>query len=128
MSLRDQPDQFKVGSSLPFNARLPFRWCLSLSLLSLALAGFGLTWLQPMIPLLYSVTNTSLQLVSRWWILVFPGLGTIIGGRTTEGIYQIVLFIAGIALSFILVGIPIVIGVWIWALVSGIQLIKEAEA
>ncbi|MBS3146023.1 hypothetical protein J4414_04445 [Candidatus Woesearchaeota archaeon] len=61
-------------------------------------------------------------------ILVFPGLGTIIGGRTTEGIYQIVLFIAGIALSFILVGIPIVIGVWIWALVSGIQLIKEAEA
>ncbi|HCC84615.1 MAG TPA: hypothetical protein DEP87_02950 [Candidatus Pacebacteria bacterium] len=77
MSLRDQPDQFKVGSSLPFNARLPFRWCLSLSLLSLALAGFGLTWLQPMIPLLYSVTNTSLQLVSRWWILVFPGLAVL---------------------------------------------------
>jgi TM2 domain-containing membrane protein YozV len=60
-------------------------------------------------------------------ILVLPGLGTIIGGRTTQGVIQLVLFIIGIPLSMVLIGIPLVIAMWIWALVSGIQIIKEAE-
>ena len=60
-------------------------------------------------------------------ILVLPGLGSLIGGRTTEGIIQLVLFIIAIPLSFILIGIPLLIAMWIWALVTGIQIIKEAE-
>lgn len=60
-------------------------------------------------------------------ILVLPGLGSLIGGRTTAGVLQLVLFIIGIPLSFILVGIPLVIAMWIWGLVTGIQIIKEAE-
>lgn len=60
-------------------------------------------------------------------ILVLPGLGSLIGGRTTAGIIQLVLFIIAIPLSFILIGIPLIIAMWIWALVTGIQLIKEAE-
>lgn len=60
-------------------------------------------------------------------ILVLPGLGTIIGGRTTQGVWQLVLFIVSIPLIFILIGIPLAIGVWIWALVSGIQLVQEAD-
>ncbi|HIH15271.1 MAG TPA: hypothetical protein HA294_01070 [Nanoarchaeota archaeon] len=58
---------------------------------------------------------------------MIPGLGTIIAGRKSEGLFQLILLIIGIALSFFLIGIPIVILVWIWGLVTGIQLIKEAE-
>ncbi|MCD6464633.1 hypothetical protein J7L02_03885 [Candidatus Woesearchaeota archaeon] len=60
-------------------------------------------------------------------ILVLPGLGSLIGGRTTEGVIQLVLFIIGIPLCLVLIGIPLVIAMWIWALVTGIQIIKEAE-
>ena len=60
-------------------------------------------------------------------ILVLPGLGSLIGGRTTEGVLQLVLFIIGIPLCLVLIGIPLVIAMWIWALVTGIQIIKEAE-
>jgi len=60
-------------------------------------------------------------------VLIFPGLGTIVGGKTKTGIIQIVLFVVSIPLWLILIGIPLSMGVWIWALVSGIQLLKEAE-
>jgi len=60
-------------------------------------------------------------------ILIMPGLGTLVGGRIGTGITQLVLFIVGIPLSMIIIGIPLIIGVWIWGLVTGIQLIKEAE-
>ncbi|MBW2982790.1 hypothetical protein KY327_00640 [Candidatus Woesearchaeota archaeon] len=61
-------------------------------------------------------------------ILVLPGLGTIIGGDTNNGVIQLVLFIVGIPLAFVIVGIPLMIAMWIWALVSGIQMVKEADA
>jgi TM2 domain-containing membrane protein YozV len=60
-------------------------------------------------------------------ILVLPGVGTIVGGRTDEGIIQLVLFLVGIPLCLLLIGIPLVISMWVWALISGIQLVKEAE-
>jgi len=50
-----------------------------------------------------------------------------VGGKTKTGIIQIVLFVVSIPLWLILIGIPLSMGVWIWALVSGIQLLKEAE-
>lgn len=59
-------------------------------------------------------------------ILVMPGLGSLIGGKTTEGIVQLLLFVFGVPLSFLLIGIPLVMVAWIWGLVVGIQLIKEA--
>lgn len=61
-------------------------------------------------------------------ILVLPGLGTIIGGDTNNGVIQLVLFVVGIPLAFVIVGIPLMIAMWIWALVSGIQMVKEADA
>ena len=60
-------------------------------------------------------------------ILILPGLGSIIGKRTKEGVYQLVIFAIGVVLTFILIGIPLVIGAWIWALVTGIQMVKEAQ-
>lgn len=60
-------------------------------------------------------------------ILILPGLGSIVGGRTSTGVTQIILAIISIPLIFIVIGIPLLIAVWIWALVTGIQIIKEAE-
>ena len=64
-------------------------------------------------------------------ILLLPGLGSIIGGKTTHGIIQIVLagiaFLLTITLIGAIIGIPLGIGVWIWALISGIQIVKEAD-
>jgi len=60
-------------------------------------------------------------------IIILPGLGTIIGGRTNQGILQLVLFIVSIPLMFLLIGFPLALGIWIWALVSGINILTEAQ-
>lgn len=60
-------------------------------------------------------------------VLLLPGLGSIIAGRTTEGIIQLVLTLIGIPLSLFLVGIPLIIAAWIWALVTSIQVLQESE-
>lgn len=71
--------------------------------------------------------------------LVMPGLGSIIGSKTKEGILQLSIFfgsiIVGISLMLTLVGmihglILIIFGTlaaWIWAMVTGIILIQEAS-
>ena len=72
-------------------------------------------------------------------ILILPGLGTIVGGRTREGVTQIILLFGSIFVGFIftltiigaIIGIPLMflgpLSAWIWGIVSGIQLIKESE-
>ena len=61
-------------------------------------------------------------------ILLIPGVGSLVGGRTTAGVWQLILFLVGIPLSFVIVGIPMIGIAWIWGLVTGIQIVKEAEA
>ena len=58
-------------------------------------------------------------------LFIWPGLGTLIGGDVSSGIIQMILMLVGAVLSFILIGIPIVIIVWIWALVSSIKQLSE---
>ncbi len=60
-------------------------------------------------------------------ILVLPGLGSLIASRK-EGWPQLIIFIIGIPLSLILIGIPMVIGAWVWGIVTGVQIVKEAGA
>jgi len=60
-------------------------------------------------------------------ILIIPGLGSLIGGRTRAGVWQLVLAVVGFILSFILIGVPILIAAWIWGIVTGIRLIQEAQ-
>jgi len=60
-------------------------------------------------------------------VLVLPGIGSLIAGRITEGILQLLLAVIGIPLSFIVIGIPLVLAAWIWGLVTGIQLIQQSE-
>lgn len=59
-------------------------------------------------------------------ILILPGLGSLIGSKTKEGIIQLVLFFVGVLLTLILIGIPIVIAAWVWGIVTGVQLINES--
>ncbi|VVB78173.1 Uncharacterised protein [uncultured archaeon] len=60
-------------------------------------------------------------------ILIMPGLGTLIGRKTKEGVWQLVLFWIGVLLAIILIGIPIIIVSWIWGIVSGARLIQESK-
>ncbi len=63
-------------------------------------------------------------------ILIWPGLGSLIGGRS-EGWAQGFLFLLGLILAltllFALIGIPLMVGMWIWSIVTGVNLIKAAS-
>jgi hypothetical protein len=59
--------------------------------------------------------------------LVIPGLGTIIWGEQKIGTIQIVSFFVGGLLSAIGIGALIVAGIWIWALVLGIQRVSAGK-
>lgn len=65
-------------------------------------------------------------------LVVWPGLGTMIGGRVGLGLGQGFLMLGGILLIFTILLIPLAIaamvGAWVWALVTGIQLIQAAQA
>jgi TM2 domain-containing membrane protein YozV len=60
-------------------------------------------------------------------LIILPGLGSLIAGKTKEGIWQMIISIVGIALSFVLIGMPIVLVAWIWGLITGIQLIQNSR-
>ena len=72
-------------------------------------------------------------------ILVLPGLGSIICGKTKEGVWQLVLVLGGVFLGILftvtiigaVIGIPLMIfgplAGWVWALVTGIQLVQESS-
>lgn len=60
-------------------------------------------------------------------VLVFPGLGSIIGGRVGTGVIQMILILIGIITVWFLIGLPILLIAWIWALITGIDMIQDAE-
>jgi|SRR5581483_1599776 len=57
--------------------------------------------------------------------LVLPGLGSLVAGKTVEGVIQLVLILIGLPLCFFLIGIPICIATWGWALSTGIRVLNE---
>jgi TM2 domain-containing membrane protein YozV len=60
--------------------------------------------------------------------LVLPGVGSIVAGRTVEGILQLVLFMISLPLCFILIGIPLCVATWAWALATGIKSLNAARS
>jgi TM2 domain-containing membrane protein YozV len=54
--------------------------------------------------------------------LFFPGIGTIVVGKIVAGVIQFLLYAAAVALVATgigaLVGVPLAVVVWIWAVVS----------
>ena len=71
--------------------------------------------------------------------IFIPGLGSLIGDRTKEGIRQLVLLFGGLVLGIMLtitivgaiIGVPIlVLGptvAWIWGIVTGVKLIQKSS-
>ncbi len=48
-----------------------------------------------------------------------PGLGSMVNGAVGRGVLILALYAVGWLLSLFLVGIPLLIGAWIWGLVDG---------
>lgn len=74
-----------------------------------------------------SLGLAAVALILNALIFPLPGIGSLLGGRTRAGIWQLVLGIIGDLLFYFWIGIPIWAFAWIWGVVTGIQLIKEAE-
>ena len=59
---------------------------------------------------------------------VFPGLWAIISSKKhqTNGIIQLIMYVVGIPLCLVFVGIPIMVAAWIWGIVTMANVVKEA--
>ena len=59
--------------------------------------------------------------------IIIPGVGSLIAGRTSQGVVQLVLWVVSFPLCLALIGFPMLLAVWIWSLVSGIQILEESK-
>ena len=56
-----------------------------------------------------------------------PGVGSLIAGRTSIGVAQLVMWVVAFPLCIVLIGFPMLLAAWIWSLVSGIQILEESK-
>ena len=64
-------------------------------------------------------------------VLLLPGLGSLVAGRTGDGVAQLVLCLVGLPLcllGFVAVGLPLWTAAWVWSLITGIRCLNEAKA
>ena len=52
---------------------------------------------------------------------LLPGLGTMLLDNVGKGVGILALYVVGILLSLVLIGIPLAIGAWIWGMVDAYQ-------
>lgn len=60
--------------------------------------------------------------------IFLPGVGTFFTGQIGLAVGQLLLYIVGVLASFIFIGIPIVLGVWIWGIVTAANWDPNAES
>ncbi len=72
-------------------------------------------------PVTLSRVDEGTALVGLLVNLPLPGVGSLIAGKTREGVLQLVMVGVSLPLCFLLVGFPMLFGAWIWALVTGIR-------
>jgi TM2 domain-containing membrane protein YozV len=60
--------------------------------------------------------NPALGVILSFFI---PGVGSMVNGDATRGVIILVVYMVGWVLALFLIGIPILIGAWIWGLVDG---------
>ncbi len=74
--------------------------------------------------------NKSLAIVALIINILFPlGIGSMIGGKVKAGIWQALLFVVGAVIWYADFGAGLILCTvsWIWGVVSGIQMIQEAN-
>jgi TM2 domain-containing membrane protein YozV len=57
-----------------------------------------------------------------------PGLGSMVNGNVGTGVTILLLNIVGLVLSIVLIGIPLLIGTWIWGLVDAYRSAQQWNA
>ncbi len=62
--------------------------------------------------------NPAVSLIVSFFI---PGVGSMINGDVGIGVLILLLYVAGVGLSFFLIGIPLAIGAWIWGMIDAYQ-------
>jgi len=62
--------------------------------------------------------NPAVSLIVSFFI---PGVGSMINGDAGTGVAILLLYIVGWVLSVFLIGIPLLIGAWIWGMVDAYQ-------
>lgn len=53
--------------------------------------------------------------------LIIPGVGTLVAGDKKSGIWQLVIYVIGLATSWLFIGLPVMLAAWIWALISSLK-------
>ena len=82
-----------------------------------AIPGYMTSSAQPGL-MVVAPKSPALSLIVSFFI---PGVGSMINGDVGTGVAILVLYVVGIVASFILIGIPLAIGAWIWGLVDAYQ-------
>ena len=59
--------------------------------------------------------------------ILMPGVGSLVARRTSQGVVQLVLWLVSFPLCLVLIGFPMMLGVWIWSLVTGIHILEESK-
>jgi TM2 domain-containing membrane protein YozV len=59
--------------------------------------------------------------------VIIPGSGSLVAGRVSTGVAQMLLWVIGFPLCFVLVGFPMVMAAWVWSLVTGIHILEESR-
>lgn len=64
-------------------------------------------------------------------IVIWPGLGSLIAGESVgwaQGFLHLLGVVLTITLFFFYIGIPLMIAMWVWGIITGVQLINRATA
>ena len=58
--------------------------------------------------------NPAVSLLISFFV---PGVGSMVNGDTGIGVVILIVWLVGVLLTFVLIGIPVVIGAWIWGMI-----------
>lgn len=59
--------------------------------------------------------------------VVIPGTGSLVAGRVSVGVAQLLMWLVGVPFSFVLLGLPMALAAWVWSLVTGVHILEEAK-
>lgn len=69
-------------------------------------------------PMQVAPKNPGISLLASFFI---PGLGSMINGDAGKGVGILLGYVVAVFFSFILIGLPFLIGFWVWGMVDGYQ-------
>lgn len=62
--------------------------------------------------------NPAVSLIISFFI---PGVGSMVNEDVGTGVAILVLYVVGVVLALVLIGIPLAVGAWIWGMIDAYQ-------